>query len=236
MNKKVILLSSLVVISLAIFVFFLFFYDRGVKDGVGALDTEKTEIQEEDLQPEKMAGMGSLSGLSRRGENLECSITYKNNDAPEESVEGSFFTSRERIRGDFLTTDNGQQILSSIIIRDDMMYSWSEIDGQKYGMKVDLKELEKMEAQGETPDTREPVPLDDTVQYDCKPWNNVDGSVFEEPRDIVFSDFSAVIGTGMEFGTIYEDQEAGNQGSCEVCKMLPAGTDRNECLRAMMCN
>ena len=49
-----------------------------------------------------------------------------------------------------------------------------------------------------------PVALDQSVDYDCKPWNKVDGSVFEPPTDVIFRDFGSVINTGMEYGNIYE--------------------------------
>ncbi len=164
-------------------------------------NTESTSTIE--VKPTVVVGEGSLNSLANRGENLECSILYKKDDISGQSLEGTYFTSLKRMRGDFIMPEG---VVSSIIVNDGFMYTWSIVDGQKYGMKVNLDELNKLK-NSSTPDTREPVPLEANAKYNCKPWNNVDGSIFEPPVDIVFTEFSDVMNGGMEYGTIYEDSK-----------------------------
>lgn len=201
MTKKIIFLVITVILLFLLFIFLLLKDDKNSTSNVVTSNGEATSTIE--VKPTVIVGEGSLDSLANRGENLECSILYKKDDISGQTLEGSYFTSLKRMRGDFIMPEGG---VSSVIVQDGFMYTWSVIDGQKYGMKVNLDELKKSKA-STTPDTREPVPLESNVKYDCKPWNSVDGSIFVPPTDIVFTEFSDVMNGGMEYGTIYEDKK-----------------------------
>lgn len=192
----------------------------------------ETEEQTNEAVAKPMSGTGSLTSLLAFGQNLECSIQYTPKVAGAASTEGTYFTSRGRMRGDFVVESMGTQMVSSIIIDEKDMYSWSEIDGQKYGMKMTLSELETSQKDDNAPEANEAVPLDESVKYSCKPWVNVDGSVFEPPTDIIFTDYSAVMNKGMEFGTTYEGGE--DMDPCAVCDEA-SGQDRVQCRAMMSC-
>ena len=167
--------------------------------------TETVSSQEEKPAPEPFSGSGTLASLMNRGESLECTISYQVTNSP--AVEGTYFVNDGRIRGDFITTvpEMGGDVLSSLIMADGEMYSWSDIGGQQYGVKVVLSETSEAATtpQGVTP----PVPNDATVVYDCRPWLIVDNSIFEPPSSVLFQDYSSVMGAGMEYGTIYNEGE-----------------------------
>ncbi len=148
-------------------------------------------------------GTGSLEMLRLLGEDLECTIIYTDSDQ-KTSVEGTYFVSAGNMRGDFLTPtpDLSGQVLSSMIIDDTNFYVWTEIEGQSYGIKTDLSLPSDA-----TLDAREPVPLDNAVAYDCKPWKNVDRTVFVPPSTVLFQDSNELMQGGMEYGTIYEELE-----------------------------
>lgn len=148
-------------------------------------------------------GTGSLEMLRLLGEDLECTIIYTDSDQ-KTSVEGTYFVSARNMRGDFLTPtpDLSGQVLSSMIIDDTNFYVWTEIEGQSYGIKTDLSLPSDA-----TLDAREPVPLDNAVAYDCKPWKNVDRTVFVPPSTVLFQDSNELMQGGMEYGTIYEELE-----------------------------
>ena len=169
---------------------------------------DKNTNSEIEVKPTTVVGEGSLNDLLARHENLECSIVYKRSDGVDDVVEGSYFTSNGKMRGDFLTKDSGEEVLSSMIIKDGTFYSWSVIGGEKFGMKANLEQMQTVGSDDSKPKADNgPVSLDQSVKYDCKPWNSVDGSVFEPPADILFKDYSTIINTGMEYGNIYEDSE-----------------------------
>lgn len=178
------------------------------------------------------SGTDSLSALLALGQNLECSITYEPKTINEPATEGTYFTSRGRMRGDFLVESTGSQAVSSIIIDDENMYSWTEIDGQKYGMKMTLSELEISQSDDTVPEANEAVPLDESVRYSCKPWVSVDGSIFEPPTDIIFTDYSDVVNMGMEFGTSYEG--GAEMDACAMCDQAE-GEARAQCRAMMAC-
>lgn len=177
-------------------------------------------------------GNGSLKSLLNQAVNLECTIKY----APEgeSAVEGKYFTNQGKMRGDFVVESEGMSVVSSMIMLDEKLYSWSEIDGQKYGVLIDLKEVETQSQNGNVPDTKEPVPLEAEVAYDCKSWTQIDNSIFEPPSDIKFQDFSNIMESGMEFGNIYEET-IGTEDQCALCARLPAGEGRDSCQVTFSC-
>ncbi|MCA9353931.1 MAG: hypothetical protein KC877_00240 [Candidatus Kaiserbacteria bacterium] len=149
-------------------------------------------------------GSGTLEELRLLGEDLECTIAVVAGEQAT-TVEGTYFVSDGEIRGDFLTEtpDLSGMMLSSMIISEDMMYVWTELEGEKYGVKIDLSLVEE-DVNAETAVSQEPVRMDDRVDYRCVRWSNVDRTVFVPPGDVLFQDMSAVMESGMEYGTTYE--------------------------------
>lgn len=206
---RYVLLLGVIAAALSGLVYYLLFHDSmpdlpeestGASSPTGAAKTQETET---DVEFTGTAGTGSLEELRAFGEDMECTITYEPEDGAA-TVEGTYFVSDGNVRGDFLTEtpDLSGEMLSSLILRDDMMYVWTELEGETYGLRMDLAELDASAAEG-----NEPVPLDETVEYDCAPWTNVDRTIFEPPADVLFRDFSEIMQSGMEYGTLYEEGE-----------------------------
>jgi hypothetical protein len=164
-----------------------------------SVESEQAEVVQK-IEPRK--GVGSLDSLRLLNENLECKISYT---PSEESsvIEGTYFVSKGNMRGDFLipSPDLSGQVLSSMIIEGTTMYVWSEIEGETYGVKMPLSLLSDNSIE-----TNEPVALDVDVAFDCVEWEYVDTTVFIPPSDTLFQDTSSLLGSGMEYGTLYEQQ------------------------------
>jgi len=156
-------------------------------------------VDPRDQEREDFAGAGTLASLVERNESLECQVTYIPNPL-EEEITGSFFTANDKVRGDFLvqTPDLNGQMLTSVIFDGDTLYSWSEIDGELYGFKIQTDSF----VSGEMNDTA-PIPDDIEIQYNCLTWPAVDYTIFEPPSTVLFTDMTNVTGQ-METGTIYE--------------------------------
>jgi hypothetical protein len=137
------------------------------------------------------------------------------------------------MRGDFILPEAGEGSVSSIILRDNMMYNWSVIEGEKYGMKYDLSTMAKAESAGKAPEAKGPVPVDQPVNYECKPWENVDGSIFEPPTDVLFRDIADMMNINMEYGTTYE--QTGLSAQCELCEKVAPGPGQDECRATFKC-
>lgn len=154
--------------------------------------------------PKKLSGETTFDALATLGQNLECRISY---DDPErtEPVVGTYFVSNGQIRGDFEVPapELGNEVVSSIIISGGQFYSWSEIDGEAYGIKATISNDEF----GKEDMTHQPVPDDASVSYECTEWKNVDESIFVPPADVLFQDMADLFEAGMEYGTVYEAGE-----------------------------
>jgi len=204
MFRKIILLVIAIAVLAGLFALSSLFGETSPNFKKLDIDVERDRAVE-NLEDLTLRGKGTFGELMERKENLECTILYKSNDINEDLTEGSLFVSQDRLRGDFIVPDTGEDLVSSMIISERILYSWSEIEGEKYGIKVDLDELEEYKSRetGATLDTKEPIPLEAKVTYICKPWNTVDGSIFLPPTDLIFSDFNKMIDKGMEYGNIY---------------------------------
>jgi len=195
--------SILVVLAgvVAFFAYYLIFSAPAPK--VSELADENEVSMEEEQRPPKQeafSGAGTLQGLQLRGEDIECTVSYAQSGA-ESEIEGTFFVSQGNVRGDFLvpSPDLTGEILSSMIMDKDYLYTWTEIDGQAYGAKMAVLVMAS-----EQTDANLPVSLQTDVNYDCKPWENVDSSVFIPPGKVLFRDMSELQKAGMEYGTTYE--------------------------------
>jgi len=223
---------ALIVGGLAIFLLMKSDIDKPM----AVLDTPVT-VEENSTANSPMMGTGSMNSILARAENLECTVSYKASLEEEVATEGTFFTSRNRLRGDFLVNSTGsEQLLSSVILKEDYLYTWTEIEGEKYGMKIALKDLALSKSAANAPEVREVVPLEAEVSYKCMPWLVVDGSIFETPTDIIFKDYADLMDVGMEFGTVYENEVSieEKERQCSLCNQV-TGQGKAECLAAFSC-
>lgn len=185
-------------------VFGLFGGNLETQDKISSKTDVEINPQEEAIVPEIFVGVGTLSKLQNLGTNVECKISY---NAPEleTPIEGTYFVAGSNVRGDFELEipELGGTSVSSIIFTDEMFYSWSEIAGQTYGVKISIDTMSQMDGA----DTREPIPSDVDLSYNCVEWKDVDYSIFEPPSQVLFQDMSSLLEGGMEYGTIYNEGE-----------------------------
>lgn len=193
-------------------------------------ETATTSVTTEN---EVLRGTGSLTALLGLGRPLECTITY---DAPGAAgdITGTYFTAGGVLRGDFIVPEMATGSVSSLIIRDNTLYTWSTIEGESYGMKVDLATLEAAKSSDTAPNTNEPVPLEAPVKYECRSWPTVDGSVFAVPTDVLFTDYATIMNKGMEFGTLYEEPAVDTTTQCGLCERVE-GEGKAACKAQFKC-
>jgi hypothetical protein len=202
---KYVLGLGVAVVVIISFAFFWLFSDSDLKEAQDQMDEAAQQLEEqpsESASKADMSGFGTMNELLSRESNLECQITTIENSA---TSEGTFFVADNKIRGDFITEspDLSGVGVSSIIVVDNTMYVWTELGGESYGVKAQLKSESE-----EAMPTQEPVKLDERVKYACKKWEPVDQSVFIPPSDVLFQDLSQVLQEGMEYGTVYEEGTA----------------------------
>lgn len=206
MKRNIILLGAIATVIIGFGYYTLF--SSPARDTASRLEKELEDLSVEDNitgddaeMAKQHQGLGTLEALRLMNEDLECTITSKMEDG-ETEMEGTYFVSARSMRGDFLTDspDLSGQILSSIIIDQNNVFVWSEIEGELYGMKMSIPQVSNTEL-----NTGLPVSINDQVHYDCKPWKNVDRAVFLPPENVLFRDLNDLMNTGMEYGNIYEE-------------------------------
>jgi hypothetical protein len=193
--------AVLVVIAFAYFWLFSSSEPQTVQDQAEKAIAKSETQSNNEAQEFELNGFGTMYDLLAREQNLECQITTIDNSAVSE---GTFFVADQKIRGDFMaeTPDMEGSSVSSVIIADNTMFVWTEIDGELYGVKSQMQTATEAEVQ-----TQEPVSLDERVKYSCQNWKPVDQSIFVPPGDVMFQDLSEILQGGLEYGTIYEEGE-----------------------------
>ncbi|MEZ4195230.1 MAG: hypothetical protein R3B53_02420 [Candidatus Paceibacterota bacterium] len=176
--KNFFLISSIVAVAVGAGALYLLVSDGSKGSSSDNFTPQETSSTEVKPVASPTSGNDTLRSLLSRAEDLECTIAYTN-ETSGQAVEGTYFTSQGKMRGDFIVPGPSGEMVSSMIMRDQTMYSWTEIEGETYGMKIDLATMESQKTTGTGPDTREPVPLDEAVNYSCKAWENVDGSILK---------------------------------------------------------
>lgn len=193
--KKAFIIIVIIAVTAALFTWVSIFGSK--KDTQIKTDIEQVSVEGVGVPEGKQAfsGVDTLASVQTKGKDLECQIVYE--QANEGGViEGTYFTSRGNVRGDFIVPapDFGSTVVSSMIVDGSSLYVWSKIGDDTFGFKSDITNKSEI-------DSNEPVPLDAQVKYTCTQWENVDGSVFVPPVDVVFKDLRRVIDSGMEYGT-----------------------------------
>lgn len=185
----------IVIVSLGLWVGSAFFGTDAIEEKseeLEAMNTSSTVDRPKVLEP--FTGYGTLGSLKAFEASVECSVTYKASTV-EPEVEGTYFIHDGMVRGDFIVPapELGEQVVTSIISDETTFYVWTEINGQSFGSKTAIDNSESLAAQ-------EPVPRDSKVQYACKAWTQIDGSIFEPPARVTFRDQATMIQGGMEYG------------------------------------
>jgi hypothetical protein len=230
--KNFALVVSVVAVAVLVAVLYLVFSGSERSSSEDNISSSPVGIEKApETQP--TSGTATLASILERGEALECSINYTDDNSGQ-VVEGTYFTKAGAVRGDFVVPGINGTMVSSMIVRDGFMYSWSEIEGETYGMKINLETLAEQKATNTGPDTRETVPMDSSVNYNCKAWLNLDDSIFETPTDVLFKDYIDVMNVGMEFGTVY-DEEGGRSAQCMLCDRMASGEGKDQCVAAFNC-
>lgn len=161
------------------------------------------EVNLTDSIPFPKDGTGTLGSLMALNEAMECKINYQT-AVETEKIEGTFFVSEGKMRSDviFESPEIEGQILSSIIIDDKEVYTWSIIESEGYGVKTTIENKEDF-----MDDINTPINTNTAVNYECQPWKSIDNSIFNPPSDILFRDINELRQTGMEYGVIYESED-----------------------------
>jgi hypothetical protein len=225
--KKVLIGAIIGALFLAGVSLYLMFRPAPVPEMVGEGQNIATNEKNKEPKPEPFSGTESIFNVLKRGGTYECSLTFDVNEGVPTATEGTFFVRGNLLRSDYVTTVGEMEVLSSTIVRDGYVYSWTTMEGATQGIKIKA-DLSAPEVEGAVA-AKEMESLKSDVKYDCKPWATVDNSVFELPADVLFRDFEEIMNVGMEYGNTFEAAD-----QCASCGYL-SGEAKAQCLKALAC-
>ena len=213
MNSKVIAIVIAIIILLGLGGFILY--------GKSKAPTKTAQTSQTPAKSQNSSTNTTLAGLIALGQNLRCSfsVTGTNGDL----TNGTFYVSKENVRGDFtVKTPDGKQNQMSIIRMGDTNYVWGS--ALPRGIKMTLS-LDKI-TQGAQASQYSAV--NQKTNYNCLPWN-VDASLFTPPANVTFTDMTGLV-PASPTGTQTQTQ---TQGSSNPCAAIANPAAKTACENAM---
>jgi hypothetical protein len=130
-------------------------------------------------------GNYAIGGIMRLGKPYAC--TFEKSDATSQ-IAGVIHTDGQRIYGEFrIQTDLLKNNFSSfLLIKDGVAYSWTSL--QDIGYKSSAAQSASKNA---SPiEQAQIIGIKDRVPYKCRPWLEVDNTIFDVPTSIKFSELN----------------------------------------------
>lgn len=174
----------------------------------------------------KVSENNSILGLLGSGKTQECS--FKSNSDENKKTSGTVYVSGENIRANISNSEETENETIYLIRRGDESFIWGDSFPNNSGIKMTLS-LDEITSNDQT---NEYINTNDKVDFDCKGWT-VDSSVFQEPSEIQFMDFSGFLeGAGEMIDD--ENKTDANNAMCTACNNL-TGESKNICLKQLNC-
>lgn len=184
----------------------------------------------------------SVAEMFKEGKPLECSAEMSDTYAKINAVY-YFDNKNERVRVEMKTIDKeqGLEINSVSIIKDDWNYFWDDLTN-KDGMKINMKEGDEDLSSEGLEDEDELVDMDEVFDFKCKSWK-VDNSKFDLPKDKNFKDLSNLMNTFNQGdlnipGNSNQEVEVENSFNmqdvdlCAYCEMIGEAEAKQDCLNS----
>ncbi|MEN9561153.1 MAG: hypothetical protein RIQ56_426 [Candidatus Parcubacteria bacterium] len=173
---------------------------------------------------------GTLAALMQRSGAWKCEVSHS---SANDKTEGVVYVSGGKVRGDFTSNVPGMGLMEShMLVDSDYMYMWSSAMPNGMKMKADDPKAT------DSPETSGAASLyGQNYDYDCSPWS-VDSSKFQLPKDVNFSDMSAMMQdmmSGVKPAVKSSDSATSPpSANCSMCDQAPAEA-RAQCRAALGC-
>lgn len=179
---------------------------------------------------------GTISELLAKNTPLQCDFTYSDKDAGGTSS-GTVYVSGNKMRGNFETAIQDKTTQTSMIRRDNEVYTWGFEQGVGYKMQFDESMMQnaKDKAEEYMPQSKNESSFDPNkqkVDYNCRAWAG-DESMFTPPADIKFQDLSGMMQQMQKMNS--ETQNSmDREKACAACDSAPEEA-RASCRQALGC-
>ena len=218
MNNKIII--GIIIVILIVLGFFVFRgNDSGDENSEVASDNESVSNNEAEIE----RGEKSIRELMASGSAVKCDYSYADEGL---ASEGTMYASEGKMRANFTSQTDGQNIKSNMISDGEYFYTWADGSTSGFKMKVEA------DAAAETDTDQNQADLDQKVDYECERWSE-DGSMFNPPGSVTFSDYSQMM--MQPESTNSSDANDAKAMQCAACDSL-TGDSKAQCLSALSCN
>ncbi len=192
MNKNSLIIGVVVLVLLALGAWFMANRRAGEEGQLYGSDTEMPG----DSTGEEAAGTStSLKTLLAAGTAQQCSFQ---DTAVGMNSEGVIYVAGGKVRGNFMSTVDGQPVGTHMIVDGKTSYVWT--DASAMGFKTTLPEGTTQPSTAASNQTSA-LDVNKTLNYSCQPWT-ADNSVFTLPSGVQFNDLSTLMGgAGMKIPT-----------------------------------
>ena len=183
----------------------------------------------------------SVVEMFKKEKPLQCSVEI--NDSYTEMKAVYYFDNKaKKVRVEMKTIDKeqGLEIHSVNIIKDDWSYFWDDVSNQD-GMKFKLEDGEDDEVFDNLESEEDLVDMNEVFDFKCKSWK-VDSSKFDLPKDKNFKDLSSLMNDFNQINpAILNEGGQSNSNSsfdmgeidfCSYCDMVLDEVDKQECLNS----
>ena len=194
-------------------------------------------VQNGQAKNQEQSIKGTLMELTQRNKALKCSFSHQFEQG---EMEGVVYAKGDQVRQDAQVRQNNQDMETHMIMKGDDVYTWSSAQpGQ--GMKMNTKQVREQSQKQNSGESQAGTPsnIDTEIEYDCFAWNG-DGSKFELPSDVDFTDITQIMDQMQGVMNNAQDARELNQNQindmkqtgCAACEMAP---DPEKCKANLGC-
>lgn len=166
----------------------------------------------------------SILGLLSSGKTQECK--FSSTDENGAKTNGKVYISGENIRTNISTDKDSKSQNIYMIRRGNENFVWGSAFPNNSGIKMNMS-LDEIAGNEKTSEYINPT---DKMNFSCSDWDE-DSSLFEEPNDVDFMDFSGFLEGA---ANLINDSKDTTNAMCDACNQL-AGESKTTCLKQLKC-
>ena len=231
MNKKILIIACLVIITTALSGCSLLGGDKNKE--TTKEESVKTEQKQEDKKNDNNDNedgnyFETMTDLMARGKSMKC--TYKQEIDGGGTANGVVYMADKNARTEITVKEDNHTAEMYAIINHEWTYSWTK--GSSKGYKMTLESSEMGEQNEKTV-----ANMAKDIDFKCKSWRK-DNSKFKVPANIDFEDMSEMMAGFKDVDleqTIKDAEAQANKLICDLCKNAPA-SEMAECLGDVICD
>lgn len=155
------------------------------QDNLANQETDQTTQSNDDMSSNAPSGKKmAFVDFVKQGGSYQCDVNQYIDSAYSATTKGKVYIAGGNIRGDYKTIVQGMNINSSMIVRDEMVYTWTSLSSTGYKSKVTADSTANTQAGASGNFSWNAEMVGD---YDCTPWTT-DASMFTIPASITFQE------------------------------------------------